>query len=337
MTIKSKYIFNYQFWRIADHFFGNKIPANRFIKQRRKTSALIHSEFKKRNNPGKLKQVDIVNNISDNHLYQNYIKKGIPVVIKGKANNWNAIKKWNPDWLLKNFPNDKISLFDTSIKENSSPDYEVNNATLKDLIDAMKNGDNSKYSRFNRILYDHPELLNDLDWEWLYNMRNTISSGKTFQVFIGGKNTKTTLHSASENNLFTQVYGKKHWFLYPPEYDVVFNPPITRSPYFHSLFNPDNPDFEKFPNTKYIQTWECELEAGDILYNPPSWWHHVRNMSDSIGIGFRWFSINDSLKMSFTQTLLTLFSRNPPIWYATKNRTNFAKIFKYMNNKKLIL
>ena len=81
---------------------------------------------------------------------------------------------------------------------------------------------------------------------------------------------------------------------------------------------------------KYIDKWECILKPGDILYNPPSWWHHVTNMSDSIGVGFRWFNLVDSFKMNFMQTLLTFISTNPSILYATKNRTNFAKIFKKM-------
>ena len=53
-------------------------------------------------------------------------------------------------------------------------------------------------------------------------------------------------------------------------------------------------------------------------------------MSDSIGVGFRWFNLVDSFKMNFMQTLLTFISTNPSILYATKNRTNFAKIFKKM-------
>ena len=331
MTIKSKYIYNYQLWRIADHLFGNTTPAKRFVKKRQKNRDLLLKDLKKYK--GSIQQIEKIKDISDNDLKQKYIKRGIPVVLKGKAKNWKAIKKWSPDWLFDNFCNDKISLFDTTIKKNHTPDYKVNESTLKDVLNAIKSGDTSKYSRFNRLLYNHPELLNHLDWKWLYNMRSTISSGKTFQVFIGGKDTKTTLHAASENNLFTQIYGKKHWYLYPPEYDIIFNPPITKSPYFHSLFNPEKADYKEFPHTKHITTWECELEAGDILYNPPSWWHHVTNTSDSIGIGFRWFSIKDSLKMSITQTLLTLLSTNPPIWYAAKNRTDFAEIFKYMNKK----
>ena len=167
-------------------------------------------------------------------------------------------------------------------------------------------------------------------------MRNNISSGKTFQVFIGGKGTNTTLHCASEHNLFTQVYGEKHWFLYAPKSDFLLNPPITRSPYFYSKFNPENPNLNEFPAAKYLSTWECILKPGDVLFNPPLWWHQVKNLSHSIGVGFRWFSPFDSFRASFINTLMTILSTNPPIWTANKYRTDFARIFKYMNNKSKI-
>lgn len=332
--IKHKHLAEYQFWRFADHLFGNQVPSNRFINQRKRVSSLATSNFQEKKVIGILKKVDRVKNISDYDLKKNYISKGIPVVMEGKAKDWECVKKWSPDWLLENYCDDKVSIFNASTQDMTDVNYNVEETTLKDVLNAMKEGDSSKYSRFNRILYDHPELIEGFDWKWLYNMRNTISSGKTFQVFIGGKGTKTSLHAASEHNLFTQVYGNKHWYLYPPENDIILDPPITRTPYFHSMFNPDNPDFKTFPNAKYLETWECELKSGDILFNPPSWWHHVTNLNNSIGVGFRWFSPSDSFKMSFMQTLLTILSVNPPIWMATKNRTDFARIFKYMNNKK---
>ena len=330
--IKYKHLFLYQFWRFADHLFGTQVPSNRFLNQRKRVSSLVSSNFQEKKVIGTLKMVDRVKNISDYDLKKNYINKGIPVVMEGKAKNWECVKKWSPDWLFENYCDDKVSIFNA--QDVKDVDYSVEEITLRDILNSMREKDSSKYSRFNRILYDHPELVDDFDWRWLYNMRNKISSGKTFQVFIGAKGTRTTLHSASEHNLFTQVYGNKHWYLYPPENDIIFDPFITRSPYFHSSFDPDLPDFKLFPNAKYLQTWECELKAGDVLFNPPSWWHHVTNLSDSIGVGFRWFSPVDSFKMSFMQTLLTFLSTNPPIWVATKNRTDFAAIFKYMNNKK---
>ena len=331
--IKSKHIFKYQFWRLADHLFGGQSPSEKFANQRAKICSSLHSDFQQKIAKSSLKKVARVKDISDYNLRNNYINKGIPVVLEGKAKDWLCTKKWSFDWLYANYSNDKVSLFDPVSKDSTLINYDVEETTLKSVLDAVKSGDSSKYSRFNRLLYDHPELLNDFDWKWLYGMRNTISSGKTFQVFIGGKDTKTSLHCASEHNMFTQVYGTKHWFLYPPENDIIFTPPISRSPYFYSKFDPDKPNYKAYPNANFLQTWECELKPGDVLFNPPSWWHQVTNLNDSIGVGFRWFSPADSLKSSFMQTLLTFLATNPSIWTATKNRTDFAKIYKYMGMK----
>jgi len=328
-----KYRNQYQFWRILDHLFGNKAPASRFKEKRQKALDGIVSAMIDKEPPGSTKQVDRKKNISSYDLKNKYIRKGIPIIIEGKANDWECVKKWSMDWLYENYCNDKVALFDPLSSSSEKVNYEVEETTLKDVLDAVKSGDTSKYSRFNRLLYDHPELVKDFDWKWLYMMRNRISSGKTFQVFIGGKGTRTTLHCASEHNLFTQVYGKKHWYLFEPKCDIYLDPPINRSPYFFSRFDPENPDYQNFPATKYLTVWECELNPGDVLFNPPNWWHQVTNMSHSIGVGFRWFNQKDSMKTSFVNTLLTILSTNPPIWTATKHRTDFTHIFKYMNSK----
>lgn len=79
--------------------------------------------------------------------------------------------------------------------------------------------------------------------------------------------------------------------------------------------------------------YDFTLEAGDIFFNPPCWWHHVMNETMSIGIGFRWFEPITSLKASGMQTLLTLLATNPNVVQATLNRTNFPKIFSYIHEK----
>ena len=90
MTIKSKYIYNYQLWRIADHLFGNTTPAERFIKKRQKNRDLLLKDLKKYK--GSIQQIEKIKDISDNDLKQNYIKRGIPVVLKGKAKNGKQSK-----------------------------------------------------------------------------------------------------------------------------------------------------------------------------------------------------------------------------------------------------
>ncbi len=322
----------FQLWRFLDHVIGGNAPARRFASQRQKLiDGLVAQEgaaFSHRPS----RQVDRVQNISDIEFRENYVRKGIPVVLEGKANDWPCVQKWSLDWLYENYCEDKVAIFDPLGSESEGVNYEVEETNLKDVLDAMRTGETSKYSRFNRILYDHPELVEDFDWKWLYKSRNRVSSGKTFQVFIGGKGTQTSLHCAGEHNLFTQVHGSKHWHLFPPNSDMLLDPPITRSPYFYSRFDPDSPDFNQFPAAKFLDPLECVLHPGDVLFNPPFWWHQVKNVSHSIGVGFRWFSPLDSMKASATGTLMTLLSTTPPIWTATKHRTDFARIFNRMNS-----
>jgi hypothetical protein len=333
-NLDRKHVNAFQFWRIADHFFGNSIPSTRFSEKREHIKNAITKDFVTKKAFGFVKEVERVKNITDYDLKKNYMSKGIPVVMEGKANNWECVKKWSPDWLMQNYCDDKVSLFKDISPDSTSLHYNEEETTLRDILIAMRDEDSSKYSRFNRILYDHPELVDDFDWNWLHNLRNPFSSGKAFQVFIGGKGTRTPLHAAIDHNLFTQVYGNKHWYIYGPENSAIFDPPVTRTPYFQSMFDPDSPDFQTFPNAHYLQTWECELKAGDVLFNPPSWWHQVTNLNNSIGVGFRWFYLPENIKSSLTQTLLTLFATNPPIWVAAPSRTDFSKMFRYMNSRK---
>lgn len=324
----------YQYWRLMEHLFGGGPASTRYQQQRSDVKSDVLKQLQSAGS-GRVREIPREKNISDKDFKRQYLSQGKPVILEGRAREWACVKRWSPQWLAEHYGSDPVSLIDASPEDMTNINYEVMNATLADVLLAMDSGDITKYSRFNRILYDHPELVEDFDWRWLYKMRNLISSGNTFQVFIGGKGTRTQLHCASEHNLFTQVYGQKHWYIYSPHYDVVFDPPVTGTPYFHSAFDPDAPNFELFPAAKYVETWECELSPGDVLFNPPSWWHHVTNLTGSIGVGFRWFGAVDCFKISFMQALLTVGATNPPIWVAAKNRTDFATIFNYMNAKRL--
>ena len=255
------------------------------------------------------------------------------MVLKGKATNWRCVQEWSMAWLKSHYGNDRVDIFDPLDYDSKEVNYDVEVTTLSTILDAMEHGDTSKYSRFNRLLYDHPELVEHFDWEWLHQMRSTWSSGKTYQVFIGGQGTRTSLHCAGEHNLFTQVHGKKHWYFIEPKADPWLNPPVSRTPYFYSMFDPECPDYESYPGMAATQIWECTLEPGDVLFNPPFWWHQVRNITPSIGVGFRWFDLVDNLATNATGTALTLMATKPPIWTATKHRTDFAAIFKHMQSK----
>lgn len=263
--------------------------------------------------PGREIPVERRKGLSEQEFLEVYYRRGVPVIFQGKAKHWRCVKEWSPKWLATRYGNDPVALIDAAPKDIDAIDYGLQYTTLADLVAEMDEKPLEKYSRFNRLLYEHPELYEHFDLQWLKGLRRPLSSGQTFQVFIGGKDSHTHLHAAAEPNLFTQVYGQKHWVLYPPEYDALLRPPVKRNPYFHSSFTPDQSDYSIYPAMAYADYYTCLLTPGG-----------------SIGVGFRWFPLGHVWKMDWTQALLTLCATEPPLWRVLPNRDNFAKIFSHM-------
>ena len=128
----------YQGWRILDHFLGKDIPSKRYISQRNRILNLFLSEKKNEITENNIQKVDRVKNISEKNLKQNYIKKGIPVVMEGRAKDWKCIKKWSLDWLSENYSKDEVAIFDPVNPGNDKINYKVEKTTLKDVIQSIK-------------------------------------------------------------------------------------------------------------------------------------------------------------------------------------------------------
>ena len=85
-----------------------------------------------------------------------------------------------------------------------------------------------------------------------------------------------------------------------------------------TLFNPFEPDYAKYPEYQYLDRYETTLEPGDVLWNPPYYWHEVVNTTDSIGVAYKWFSLSLNLRIAPFYTILDVFARHPPIWKSLK-------------------
>ncbi|PKL75654.1 MAG: hypothetical protein CVV27_14240 [Candidatus Melainabacteria bacterium HGW-Melainabacteria-1] len=281
--------------------------------------------------PGRQLPIERRKDLSLEEFHRVYLRLGIPVIMQGAARDWPCVSKWSPAWISERYGQDPVSLIDAAPNDLNAIDYQSRQSTLGEVISEMDIRPLEKYSRFNTLLHDHPELEQDFDKAWLKRHRNLLCSGQTFQTFIGGKGSKTHLHAASEHNLFVEVYGRKHWVIYPPAYDCVLRPPVNRTPYFHSPFDPDAPNYDIFPAMQHLDSFVGELMPGDVFFLPPSWWHHVNNPTGSIGVAFRWFAPRDAFTLDWAQAAMTLLAVNPPIWTAMRHRTNFTRIFGYMS------
>lgn len=71
------------------------------------------------------------------------------------------------------------------------------------------------------------------------------------------------------------IYGRKRWFLYPPDQQPHFHPNRTTLSWLTETY-PHLPE-EEAP-------LECTIRPGEVLYFPDRWWHATLNLDTSVFI-----------------------------------------------------
>ncbi len=315
-NIKQTKRLQYGYYQFLDHLIGRKVSFKLHEKSRRKFFRSLHLELKK-SGKGICTPVDRVKDLSLSDFKKKYLHPGKPVIMEGKAKDWECVKTWTLDYFKELYGNDIIAVFDDQGKGNH---YEE--LTLGEIIDDINN-EKEKYARFYPLLERHPEHIKDFDYTWLKAHSNKWKSFEAFQVFIGGNGSVSPLHNANQSNLFVQVYGEKKWVIYPHYYSPIVDPEPIRNVYRSAPNREENKAFNPFDTyTKapelyqYIDSYSVHLKPGDILWNPPFWWHSVKNSGNSIGVGYRWISPFYTFKQNPLYTFLDLFAMNPPVWKA---------------------
>ena len=101
------------------------------------------------------------------------------------------------------------------------------------------------------------------------------------RIWLG--NTITTpCHFDESSNIACVVAGKRRFTLFPPEQvgNLYIGPlDFAPTPTPISMVDFAAPDFERFPRFRdaLAAAQVAELEAGDAIYIPTLWWHHVQS------------------------------------------------------------
>lgn len=107
------------------------------------------------------------------------------------------------------------------------------------------------------------------------------------RFWLGPAGTVTPLHCDYDDNIFAQIWGAKRIFLSPPHHDEFLYSREANAILFGSPFDPEAPDYEKFPLARQAAMIECTMQAGELLYVPAGWYHQVRALTFSLSAN-RW-------------------------------------------------
>jgi hypothetical protein len=118
--------------------------------------------------------------------------------------------------------------------------------------------------------------------------------------WCGVLGTSSGLHFDVTPNCNVQVAGQKHFILFAPSQA----PLLYRMPGgAHCRFDPNVPDYDRYPRSRAAIAWRCTLRPGESLYIPPGWFHQVTVTSPwAVNVNFFW-------PRPFPQALIT-----PVLW-----------------------
>lgn len=225
---------------------------------------------------------------------KNYYRRNRPGLFKRGIDHWPALK-----WDFKNLVN-KVGA-DTIVEiqqgRESNKKYEMESVQHKKKIEFGKfmemvetaGSSNDFYLTANNQAFTNSglsNLLKDIGDIGDGYLDTGDSAERTF-LWIGPKGIITPLHHDLTDNLFVQVKGTKLFHLIP----ALQVPYMYNNEHVFSDVDLLEYDLAAHPEYGKVTPIEIEVNAGDILYIPIGWWHHVVGKTASISVSFTNFKV----------------------------------------------
>lgn len=190
-----------------------------------------------------------------------------------------------------------------------------------------------------------PELLEDIEQDipWATEAFGTLPDAVNF--WIGDERAVTSMHKDPYENVYCVVNGYKDFILHPPTdrpwipykhyptatYKEESSGHFSIKPSAHDhepqnnalsddkmeaneipwiSIDPLAPDFNKYPSYKNASPLHVRVEAGDALFLPSLWYHHVRQSHACIAVNF-WYDMQYDVKYIYHKFLETLVEKQP--------------------------
>ncbi len=236
------------------------------------------------NNPTtipKVLPIQRIQRISQQEFINEYESKSRPIIIENQV-TWEALNTFRPEWFKENLGDLRFNAV-VRLPVKGAPGFEyvdtaLKNVSLSEFVDMMLSDSDPCYIRQSNVknfpgcdaYFDFGDIvpLNGLE-----NVPN---------IWMGSKNTKSSLHFDQLSSLFVQVYGRKRVKLFAP-IDAKNLYPFPDN-IGTSQIDPYHPDYAKHPRFAIAQCYENIIGPSDFLFIPKTWWHQLTSLDPSISI-----------------------------------------------------
>jgi hypothetical protein len=237
----------------------------------------------------------------DSEMLKSMFKDNVrPIVIKGFAKEHDCVKQWTPQFFKDHFGDFKIFYSSTEKLVNDD------GTRLADFVDSVLAGNKNRayVENLSDIFNTYPELHRQAGLDRVRDFLGDFASyHRIAQLFIGGPGTGAVFHCANELNCFLNIYGRKEWTFVHPKYAVAMYSTNFNKGFFVGSFVKHNASKgfleAEYPLYNRIPKLRITLEPGDMLINPPWWWHAINNVTPStISVASRWEILTENARQN---------------------------------------
>uniref|UniRef100_A0A1B0D5L4 Bifunctional peptidase and (3S)-lysyl hydroxylase JMJD7 n=1 Tax=Phlebotomus papatasi TaxID=29031 RepID=A0A1B0D5L4_PHLPP len=191
---------------------------------------------------------------------------------------------------------------------------------MEDFLDKLDSKSDLIYyiqKQNSNLSTDFGELLEDVDIESLNFAKESFNKDPDAMNFwMGDERAVTSMHKDPYENTYCVISGYKDFVLIPP---VCYHN-VPRKVYPSAVYKTDSsgkiaiepqcdqetgkpitiewvsvdplkPDMKAYPEYSKALKYEVRVNAGDILYLPSFWYHHVRQSHKCIAVNF-WYDMD---------------------------------------------
>ncbi len=219
-------------------------------------------------------------------FYRVHVRGSRPAILTGLVDDWPALRRWSLDYFDRQFGEVNAAAYplkggecDVSVNRGSALD----NIPVRDSVASVARGLVDGGLALASLVDVFPDALRDDYASPAYCANGKFPSSR---LFIGPAGTLSPLHQDLPENLYVLVKGRKRLTLFAPR-DYVYPLRFSKMPN-HAHVDPEKPDYERCPKFRDAQPYVVELVAGETLFIPSLWWHHLRNLEPSMALNFWW-------------------------------------------------
>ena len=220
-------------------------------------------------------------------FYQEYWKKGIPLVFKDASRKWKAASTFTPEFFRTNFGDRRTAVNGT--------EYSMNE--IMDLIEGRDTSRPVPYPCKYHIPSQLPELVEMVQpLDLGYARPNWLESdwfkrgywGSALEVFIGGAGGKFPYVHLDYYHLsawINQLYGHKEFTVWPRGQEQ-FLYPEEGNRWKSAIPDIENVDLARFPLYRNATPITFVVGPGETLFIPFGIWHTAKSLEPTISVAF---------------------------------------------------